>query len=32
LPTRRFVNALFDDHHIIPLCRQTQIIHREPEG
>ncbi|RKP09855.1 P-loop containing nucleoside triphosphate hydrolase protein [Thamnocephalis sphaerospora] len=32
LPTRRFVNALVDDHHVVLLCKRAPILAREPEG
>ncbi|XP_055884455.1 RNA helicase aquarius-like [Biomphalaria glabrata] len=31
LPTRRFVNALIDDRHVVVRCKLSQLIHR-PEG
>ncbi|KAI9591354.1 P-loop containing nucleoside triphosphate hydrolase protein [Syncephalis fuscata] len=32
LPTRRFVNTLLDDHHVVLLCKQTAIVQQMPEG
>ncbi|RKP26860.1 P-loop containing nucleoside triphosphate hydrolase protein, partial [Syncephalis pseudoplumigaleata] len=32
LPTRRFVNTLLDDHHLVLLCKETGILRRTPEG
>ncbi|KAI8048857.1 P-loop containing nucleoside triphosphate hydrolase protein [Syncephalis plumigaleata] len=32
LPTRRFVNTLLDDHHLVLLCKKTAILYRTPEG
>ncbi|XP_065057639.1 RNA helicase aquarius-like [Rhopilema esculentum] len=32
LPTRRFVNVLLDDHHLVVRCKLSNIAKREKEG